>query len=69
MSIDIIFRIAAIGILASVTCTILKQSGKDDIATIVSLAAVIICLVMVLGMISDLFTTIRDLFSLYFIRG
>ena len=65
MSIDIIFRLAAIGILASVTCTILKQSGKDDIATIVSLAAVIICLVMVLTMINDLFTTVRDLFSLY----
>ena len=65
MSIDIIFKIAAIGILASVTCTILKHSGKEDIATIVSLAAVIICLVMVLTMISDLFTTIKDLFSLY----
>ena len=65
MSIDIIFKIAAIGILASVTCTILKSSGKEDIATIVSLAAVIICLVMVLTMISDLFTTVRDLFALY----
>jgi len=62
MSIDIIFRIAAVGILASVTCTILKQSGKDEIATIVSLAAVIICLVMVLSMISELFTTVRELF-------
>jgi len=65
MSIDIIFKIAAIGILASVTCTILKHSGKEDIATIVSLASVIICLVMVLSMISDLFNTVKDLFSLY----
>lgn len=65
MSVDIILKIAAIGILASVACTILKHSGKEDIATIVSLAAVIICLVMVLSMISDLFTTIKDLFSLY----
>ena len=65
MTIDIIFKIAAIGILASVACTILKHSGKEDIATIVSLAAVIICLVMVLGMINDLFTTLKDLFALY----
>jgi len=65
MSIDIIFKIAAIGILASVACTILKHSGKEDISTIVSLAAVIICLVMVLTMISDLFTTVKDLFALY----
>ena len=65
MSIDIIFKIAAIGILASVASTILKHSGKEDIATLVSLAAVIICLMMVLTMISDLFTTIKSLFSLY----
>ena len=62
MSIDIIFKIAAVGILASVTCAILKQSGKDDISMFVSLAAVIICIAMVLGMISDLFNTIKDMF-------
>ena len=65
MSVDIIFKLAAIGILASVACTILKHSGKEDIATFVSLAAVIICLIMVLGMISDLFTTVKTLFALY----
>jgi stage III sporulation protein AC len=65
MSIDIIIKIAAVGILASVACTILKQTGKEDIATIVSLASVIVCLLMVLTMISDLFAAIKDLFSLY----
>ena len=65
MSVDIIFKIAAIGILASVVCTILKNSGKDDIATLVSLAAVVITLLMVINLISDLFTTIKQLFSLY----
>jgi len=62
--IEIIFRIAAIGILASVVCTILKQSGKDELATFVSLASVIICLLMVLDMVSDLFSTVRTLFAL-----
>jgi len=65
MSVDIIFKIAAVGILAAVVCTILKNSGKDDIATLVSLAAVVICLLMVLNLISDLFTAVRQLFSLY----
>lgn len=65
MTIEVIFKLVAIGILASVACTILKHSGKEDIATIVSLAAVIICLVMVLTMISDLFAVIKDLFALY----
>jgi stage III sporulation protein AC len=65
MSVDIIFKIAAVGILAAVVCTILKNSGKEDIATLVSLAAVVICLLMVLNLISDLFVAMRQLFSLY----
>jgi stage III sporulation protein AC len=65
MSVDIIFKIAAIGILASVVCTILKHSGKEDIATLVGLASVIIALLMVLNLISDLFSTVRTLFNLY----
>jgi stage III sporulation protein AC len=65
MSVDIIFKIAAVGILASVVCTILKHSGKDEIATFVSLSAVVICLLMVLGLIAELFTTVKTLFSLY----
>ena len=65
MDIEIIFKIAASGILAAVVCTILKQAGREEIATFVSLAAVVICLVMVLSMISDLFNSIRSLFALY----
>lgn len=65
MSVEIIFKIAAVGILASVVCTILKHSGREEIATFVSLAAVIICLLMVIGMISDLFSTVKTLFALY----
>ena len=65
MGIDIIFRIAAIGILASVVGSVLKQSGKDELSTFVSLAAVVICLLMVLTMVSELFETVRNLFSLY----
>ena len=65
MGIDVIFRIAAIGILAAVVSSILKQSGKDELSMFVSLAAVIIVLLMVLNMISDLFNTVRNLFSLY----
>ncbi|MCL2756040.1 MAG: stage III sporulation protein AC [Firmicutes bacterium] len=64
MGIEVIFRIAAIGILAAVVCSILKQSGKDELATFVSLAAVVISLLMVLNMVADLFDTVRNLFSL-----
>lgn len=63
MEIDIIFKIAAIGILTAVIGQILKNSGKEDISTLATLAGVIIVLVMVLNMISELFDTIRTIFN------
>lgn len=63
MDIDIIFKIAAIGILTAVIGQILKNSGKDDISTLATLAGVVIVLFMVLGMISELFSTIRTIFN------
>ncbi len=65
MGIEIIFKLAAIGILIAVICQILKKSGNDDIATLVALAGLIIALTLVIGMISDLFASIKDIFDLY----
>ncbi len=64
-SVDIIFKIAAIGILITVICQVLKKSDRDDIATLVSLAGLIIVLTLVISMISDLFIKIKELFGLF----
>lgn len=63
--IDIIFKIAGIGILITVLCQVLKKSDRDDIATLVSLAGLIIVLMLVISMISELFVQIKDIFGLY----
>ena len=63
--IDVIFKIAAIGIIITVICQVLKKSDRDDIATLVSLAGLIIVLTLVISMISELFTSIKDIFGLY----
>lgn len=63
--IDIIFKIAAIGIIITVICQVLKKSERDDIATLVSLAGLIIVLTLVISMISDLFISIKDIFGLF----
>ena len=65
MDIEIIFKIAAIGILITVITQVLKKTDRDDIATLVSLAGFIIVLSLVLNMIGDLFTNIKQIFSLY----
>ncbi len=64
-SVDIIFKIAAIGIIVTVICQILKKSDRDDIATLVSLAGLIIVLTLVISMISELFSIVKDIFGLY----
>ena len=65
MNIDIIFKIAAIGILVAVICQILKKNDRDDIATMVSIVGLIIVLSFVVSMIGDLFENIKDIFNLY----
>ncbi|MCI5837657.1 MAG: stage III sporulation protein AC [Christensenellaceae bacterium] len=65
MDISVIFKIAAIGILITVICQILKKSDRDDIATLVGLAGLIIVLSMVVNMVGELFENLKSIFSLY----
>ncbi len=65
MSVDIIFKIAGIGIITAIVNQILKGMNKDEIATLTTLTGLILVLIMVLNMISDLFGQVRTLFSLY----
>ena len=65
MEINIIFKIAAIGIAITVITQILKKSDRDDIATLVALAGLIIVLTLIINMVSELFENIRNIFYLY----
>ncbi|MBR2871433.1 MAG: stage III sporulation protein AC [Clostridia bacterium] len=65
MGIDVIFKIAAIGLLIAIISQVLKKSDRDDIATMVSIAGLIIVLTMIISMVSELFDTIKNIFYLY----
>lgn len=65
MEIEIIFKIAAVGIIVTIVCQILKKSDRDDIATIVSLAGLIIVLAVVIDMVAELFDSVRSIFDLF----
>ena len=65
MSVEIIFKIAAIGLLITVITQVLKKSDRDDIATLVSLAGLIIVMTLVVNMVSELFDTVKNIFYLY----
>lgn len=64
MEVNILFKIAAVGILVSVICQILKHSQREEQAFLTSLAGLILVLFWVLPYIYDLFETIQNLFSL-----
>ena len=64
MSIDLLFKIAAIGILVAVLYTVLVRAGREDQAMMTTLAGLVIVLTMVIKEISGLFDTVRTLFNL-----
>ena len=64
MTIQLIFKIAAVGILVSVINQVLKHSGKEEQAFLVSLAGLLLVLLWIVPYIAELFTTIMQLFEL-----
>lgn len=64
MNVDLIFKIAAIGILVSVLNQVLTRSGRDEQATMTTLAGLVVVLMMVVQEISDLFDLVKALFGL-----
>lgn len=64
MEITIIFKIALVGILVTIINQILKQSGRDEQAFVVSLAGLLLVLFWIIPYISQLFETIQDMFVL-----
>lgn len=65
MNIEILFKIAGVGILTAVINNILDKSDKKEIAALVTLAGLMIVLMMVVDMISGLFDTLKSIFLLY----
>ncbi len=65
IDINLIFRIAAIGILVSILNQVLKHSGRDEMATMTTITGLIIVLLMVIQLINNLFTTVRAMFEIY----
>ncbi len=64
MEVDLLFKIAAVGILVAVLNIRLSRSGRDEQALMVTLAGLVCVLVIVLREISELFRLVRELFGL-----
>lgn len=64
MEIDLVFKIAAIGIIVAVLNQLLIRSGREDQAMMTTLAGLVVVLSMLVQQISDLFVAIKSLFAL-----
>ena len=64
MSVNLIFKIAAVGILVTILSQVLKHSGREEHAFLLSLAGLIIVLFWIVPYIYELFQTIQQLFAL-----
>ena len=63
MNIELIFKIAAIGIIVSILNQVLSRSGREEQATMTSLAGLVVVLMMIAREISELFDLVKTLFG------
>lgn len=64
MGISLVLKIAGIGLVVSVACQILQKSGRDEQATFVTVAGVVIVMLLLAGEIGSLFSTLKSVFGL-----
>lgn len=65
MNVDMIFKIAAIGILVSVLNQVLQRAGREEQAMMTTLVGIIVVLMMVIDLVNNLFNTVKTMFQLY----
>ncbi len=63
MDISLILKITGVGLLVSVACQILSKSGRDEQATMLSIAGIIIVMLLIVSELDNLFTTLSAVFN------
>lgn len=64
MDISLIFKMAGVGMIVTVICQTLVKAGRDEQATYVSIAGIIVALMLLVSELSELFSLVRDVFGL-----
>lgn len=65
MQLELLFQIAGVGVLTTVVSAVLAGSGRNELANLATVAGLAIALLMVAGLLEDLFTGVRTIFQLY----
>ena len=63
MDVTLIFKVAGIGVLVSIASSILNKSGRDEQATLVTVAGIVVAMLMLVGEMGELFSSVRSVFG------
>ena len=65
IEIDLLFKLAGLGVVVAVLSLVLNRAGREELGTLVTVVGLVIALFLVVNLISDLFSSLKSLFSLY----
>lgn len=65
MQIDLIFKLAGLGVVVAILAQVLTRAGREELGTLVTVAGLVVALFLVADLIADLFASLKNLFSLY----
>ncbi|MEG0126225.1 MAG: stage III sporulation protein AC [Clostridia bacterium] len=65
VQIDLLFKLAGLGVVVAVISQLLNRTGREELGTLVTVVGLVIALFMVVNLISELFTGLKSIFSLY----
>ena len=65
MQLDLLFQIAGVGVMTTIVSAVLANSGRSELANLATVAGLAIVLLMVAGLLEELFTSVRTIFQLY----
>ena len=63
--IDLLFKLAGLGVVVAVISQVLNRAGREELGTLTTVAGLVIALFLVINLISELFTSLKSIFSLY----
>ena len=65
VEVDMLFKLAGLGIVVAVLSQVLNRAGREELGTLVTVVGLVIALFLVVNLISDLFSSLKSLFALY----
>ena len=63
--IDLLFKLAGLGVVVSVLCQVLTRAGREELSTLVTVVGLVIALFLVVDLVADLFSSLQSIFALY----